>query len=161
MKLMKPQLILFMASLLTVFLFSACEEIIDVPTQSISPREANVLEEEYEATRGRIINDSLNIIDRRDFWFSLDTLKQYIEYVEQEAKKQGKKNLGIRVYFAAYPKEGNYPDPGFATVFMVPTAAASDSGIKKGLMPIPPQNQNLDSINALNYGTGGIPPNDY
>ena len=162
MKLKMPHLSLFMMSLLAVFLFSACEEIIDPPQQSISPREANILEEEFVTTRGKIINDSLDIVDRRDFWFSLDSLKQYIAYVEQEAKKRGKKNLGMRVYFAAYPKEGNYADPGFATVFMVPTAQAERTGEAKGFFPMPPPpNQNMDSINALNYGHGGQPPNDY
>ena len=162
MKFKMPQLSLFLMSLLTVILFSACEKPIAPPEQSISPREANVLEEEYVETRGKIINDTLDIIDRRDFWFSLDSLKQYIAYVEQEAKKRGKKNLGLRVYFAAYPKEGNYSDPGFSTVFMAPTSRAERSGAVKGLFPMPPPpNQNIDSINALNYGTGGIPPNDY
>lgn len=161
MKLKTPNLFLLMVGLLTVFLFSACEDIIDPPQQSISVEEANVLEEEFVQTRGRIINEALGYTDTRDFWFSLDTLKQYIAYVEQEGKKRGKQNLGMRIYFAAYPSEGNYPEPGYATVFLVPTSEPEVSQLQKGFFPIHPGHQNLDSINALNYGHGGQPPNDY
>jgi hypothetical protein len=142
-------------------MFSACEEIIDPPQQSITSEKANTLEEEYKNTRAGIINDSLNITDTRDFWFKLETLKEYIEYVEQEAEEMGKENLGIRIYLGAYPDNNDYPDPGFTTVFLVPTSQVDVTGLQKGFFPIEPVNQNIDSINALNYGTGGIPPNDY
>jgi len=164
MKLKMPHLLIFMASLLTVFLFSACEEIIDPPQQAISVEEADRLEEEFKATRSAVLDTALGFEDTRDFWFSLDTLKKYITYVEQQGKLRGKENLGIRIYFAAYPPNGNYPDPGYSTVFLVPTA--QDRGLnslRKGFMPVSADdlNQNIDSIAALNYGGGGIPPNDF
>ena len=161
MKLKTPHLLLSLVCLIAVFLFSSCEEIIDPPQQSISFQQANNLEEEYKRTRAGIINDSLDIVDTRDFWFSLETLKEYIDYVEQEAEEMGKENLGIRIYLGAYPQSANYPNPGFATVFFVPTSQVEESGLQKGFLPVDPVNQNIDSINALNYGTGGIPPNDY
>lgn len=139
--------------------FVACENP-QPPAQVLSVEEANQLEDEFISTRYRVINEALNIQDTRDFWFSLDSLKKYIEFVEFEAKKRGHNNLGIRVYFAAYPENSNYPEAGFSTVFMVPTAEANRTGVK-GFMPMEPLNQNIDSIPAFNYGQGGQPPNGY
>lgn len=163
MRLKTPQLLFFMVSLLTVFLFSACETIIDPPQQAISIEEANRLEEEFKNTRSAVLDTALGFEDTRDFWFSLDTIKKYIAYVEQQGKLRGKKNLGIRIYYAAYPPNGNYPDPGYATVFLVPTAQERGLDIQKGFLPISEDdlNQNIDSLSPLNYGGGGIPPNDF
>jgi hypothetical protein len=163
MKLKKPQLLLFLASLLTVFLFSACEKIIDPPQQIISIEEANRFEEEFKNTRSAVLDSALGFQDTRDFWFSLDSLKQYIAYVEQQGELRGKKNLGIRIYYAAYPPNSNYPDPGYATVFLVPTAQERGLSTQRGFLPIDEDdlNQNIDSLAPLNYGGGGIPPNDF
>jgi len=147
----------------TCFL-TACDPVIDAPQQTISAQEANLLEENFKQTRANVLNESLGFEDTRDFWFSIDTLKQYIAYVEQEGKRLDKSNLGIRIYFGAYPQQGNFPDPGFATVFLVPTAQESqDAPIQKGFLPIqqPTPNQNIDGIDPLNFGNGGRPPNDY
>ena len=163
MKLKIPQLLFFMASLLTVFLFSACEKIIDPPQQVISIEEANRFEEEFKNTRSAVLDSVLGFQDTRDFWFSLDTIKKYITYVEQQGKLKGKENLGIRIYYAAYPTNGNYPDPGYATVFLVPTAQEQGLDVQKGFLPISEDdlNQNIDGLSPLNYGGGGIPPNDF
>ena len=146
--------------ILCITVFASCNRP-EPPAQVLSVEEANELEEEFVQTRWRVINDAFDIKDARDFWFSLDSLKKYIEFVEFEAKKRGKEDLGIRVYFAAYPENSNYPNPGFSTVFMVPTAREESSGLKKGFFPVEPKNQNLNNIPALNYGGGGFPPNDY
>lgn len=161
MKLKKPHLLLFTASLITIFFFSACEKVIDPPQQTISVAEADRLEEEFKGTRAKILNAALGFEDTRDFWFSIDTLKKYIAYVEQQGKKMGKENLGIRIYFAAYPEKSDYPDPGYATVFLVPTSLEEPSNLKRGFFPIEPTNQNIDSLYPLNFGGGGIPPNEY
>ncbi|NND63832.1 MAG: hypothetical protein HKN48_11650 [Flavobacteriaceae bacterium] len=160
MKLKMSQFLIVILSVLGVIGFSSCEEIIPPPQQSIPIEEAEELQNEFIETRAGILNDSLGFTDTRDFWFSLDTLKQYIEYVEQEAARLGKQNLGIRIYFAAYPENSEYPQPGRATVFMVPTSLEDDPTLKRGFLPIAPTNTNIDSIQALNYGHGGQPPND-
>lgn len=141
-------------------LFLSCEDPKEAPQQAISIEEANRLEEEFKQSRSRILNQALGFEDTRDFWFSLDTLKKYIEYVEYEGKKMGKQNLGIRVYFAAYPNNSNYPDPGYSTVFLVPTAQGNPDLKVQGFFPIAPPNEPIDSLKALNYSMGGRPPND-
>jgi len=145
--------------LLLLFIVVSCDIKKEAPQQAISIEDANRLEEEFKTTRAQILNDTLGFEDTRDFWFSIDTLKKYIEYVEYEGKKMGKENLGIRIYFAAYPSQGNYPDPGYATVFLVPTAQEVNRGVK-GFFPMAAQNVPIDSLQALNYAQGGRPPND-
>ncbi len=145
-----------------ISLCTGCNEITaEAPEQTLSPREANVLEETYKNTRATILNDTLGFEDTREFWFSIDTLKKYIAYVEQEGAKMNKTGLGLRVYFGAYPQDGNYPNPGFSTVFFVPTAKATNTTAVKGFAPMQSNDENLDGLQALNYGSGGIPPNDY
>lgn len=158
----KPVRLLVSTFSLFVLLMTAvsCEIKKEAPQQAISIEEADNLEEEFKRTRSRILDSALGFQDTRDFWFSLDTLKKYIEYVEFEGKKMGKENLGIRVYFAAYPEDSNYPDPGFATVFLVPTAQAEPNPLKQGFFPMPIENEVLDSLKAMNFSQGGRPPND-
>lgn len=148
-----------MAMLLVVITFASCDEK-EAPQQTISIEEASRLALEFRNTRAKILNDTLGFEDTRDFWFSLDSLRKYLDYVEYNATKMGKKNLGIRVYFAAYPVNSNYEDAGFSTVFLVPTAQEANSGIKQGFFPMPPPNEPIDSLEAFNYSQGGRPPND-
>ncbi len=52
--------------------------------------------------------------------FNLDSLKNYIAYVEQEAKKVNVAPDSLRIYLANYGKEGR--DPNRNTLFILPTA---------------------------------------
>lgn len=52
--------------------------------------------------------------------FSLETLKTYIKYVEQEAGKVNVAPDSLRIYLANYGKEGR--DPNRNTVFILPSA---------------------------------------
>lgn len=152
-------------AVLTVLLFivvsASCDPQITPPQQVIDYEEANALEEDYIETRYNVINASLGYNDTREFWFSLDSLKRYIEYVEYEAANQGLENLGVRIYFGAYPQNSNYPDAGYSTVFIVPTSLQQPSPLQKGFVPIQPINQNIEGIKAMNYGHGGQPPSDF
>ena len=51
--------------------------------------------------------------------FNLDSLKNYIAYVEQEAKKVNVAPDSLRIYLANYGKEGRYTNQN--TVFILPT----------------------------------------
>ncbi len=162
MKLSTPSQILIAITFFSITLFSSCEEVVvNPPAQTISFEEANRLEETYKQTRAAILNDTLGYEDTREFWFSLDSLKKYISYVEQEGARMGKSNLGLRIYLGAYPAQGNYPDPGYSTVFIVPTSKSKGNPLKQGFFPMEETQENIDSINALNYGHGGKPPKDY
>ncbi|MCW8980564.1 MAG: hypothetical protein OQJ83_04185 [Altibacter sp.] len=139
----------------------SCDPQVEPPQQTISYEEANALEEDFIETRYNVINAALGYEDTREFWFSLDTLKKYIEYVEQEAGNQGLENLGMRIYFGAYPQNSNYPDAGYSTVFLVPTTQQASSDLRKGFLPVQPSNNNIGGIPPLNYSQGGQPPTNY
>ncbi|MGB0789025.1 MAG: hypothetical protein ACPG7E_05070 [Marinirhabdus sp.] len=154
-----------------MFAFTACNDITvsgdepngDPPKETISVEEADVLEEEFKNFRAIVLNEALGKVDRRDFWFSLKTMKAYIAYVEKEAKEMNFENndLGLRVYFAAYPQQGDYPDPGYATVFMAPTVRDVKASSTSGFVPFTLNTVDNDTIRALNFGHAGKPPNEY
>lgn len=134
------------------------------PKEAISYKKAKVLEREFIATRGKIINKYMDFEegqeDTREFWFDLETLKQYIKYVEYESNRLGYDNLGIRIYKGAYPKNSDYEDAGFSTVILVPTGNKSVS--KGSFLPLNMNtilmNNNLHELQSLNYAHGGKPP---
>lgn len=146
--------------------FQSCDENaktrkIKAPKHTIDYKYANSLEEEYKRTREPIINKYLGIKDTREFWFELEKLKEYIAYVEQEGKRLGYENLGVRIYNGVYPKDRAYPDPGYSTVFLVPTGTKSTS--KASFSPINTTlviNDNIHDIPAYNYGQAGRPPKE-
>jgi hypothetical protein len=154
-------LLALFAVLLIIVSTSSCDPQVTPPKQGISYEEANTLEEDYIQTRYNVINAALGYQDTREFWFSLDSLKRYIEYVEYEARNKDVKNLGIRIYFAAYPQNSTYPDAGYSTVFLVPTAQKDRSQVRQSFAPIQPIHENIEGILALNYSQGGQPPTDY
>ena len=129
--------------------------------QTVTFEKAKILENTYKETRTPILTKGLGFEDTREFWFSLNTLEQYLKYVRAEGEKLDKSNLGIRVYLGTYPREGDYPQPGYSTVFFVPTAQQNSSKMIQGFAPIILENENIKSIDALNFGHGGQPPKDY
>ncbi|WP_299533942.1 hypothetical protein [Ulvibacterium sp.] len=127
------------------------------PSQTISLEQAQRLQEEFVRTRSGIVNKTLGFEDTRDFWFSLDSMEQYIRYVRSESAKQGLENLGLRIFYAAYPEESKeqWPDPGFSTVIIVPTHGKLE--LSNGFFPAPPL-QSTSNMRAYNYAHGGKPP---
>lgn len=129
----------------------------------ISYQEAQNLENEYVRGRYRIINDSLfkdsQRKDTRYFWFSMKTMQEYLDYVKGEAKTKGYTDLGLRIYFAAYPKNfsDSRGDPGFSTVFIQPTKEELGQRAQQAnFFPLPPPPPvPVDDIDGLNYGGGG------
>lgn len=66
----------------------------------------------YRQNHLSAINDTLGIEDAHSIWFDLPKLKKFIEMVEQEAAKiapeTAAEDLGIRFYYASYPKAENW-----------------------------------------------------
>src|SRR5690606_37758411 len=58
--------------------------------------------------------------------WSLEDLRNYLDYAEHESKEKGYNMTGVRVYFAAYPEKG-----GQNTLFFAPTGykAASQASM--------------------------------
>lgn len=168
---MKPNYLTKLVPLLVVMFFSivSCKKgdtdpkPTPPPKQVIDYEQALELEKEFIDSRYEFINEVLEYKDTREYWFDLETLKQYIAYVEYESNKLGYENLGIRIYKGAYPKNSNYKDAGFSTVFLVPTGdkRPDDKGsIVSFSMSSAVNNDNINELQALNFAHGGKPPKE-
>ncbi len=66
----------------------------------------------YRQNHLSAINTTLGIQDAHSIWFDLPKLKKFIATIEEEAAKVNpdvtEEDLGIRFYYAAYPKEQNW-----------------------------------------------------
>ncbi|WP_111307230.1 hypothetical protein [Confluentibacter sediminis] len=95
--------------------------------------------------------------------WSLEDLRNYLDYAEHEAKEKGYNMTGVRVYFAAYPEKG-----GQNTLFFAPTGykSASQASVFGSLFTA--DDEAVIPVSPLNKGTGGQggddppppPPND-
>lgn len=125
------------------------------PTQCIPVDTAKELQDQWVNTRAQEIRNGQGFQDTREFWFSLEVLQQFIDYIKEESPAGSKP--GVRIYFGAYPPgQGSGNGKGFSTVFLAPTlekASAADSTQTT-------QVNNYD-IDPLNQGDGGMPPTEY
>ncbi len=122
------------------------------PKKCISVDKARELQERWVKSRGKEIERGQGYQDTREFWFSLDELQEYIDYVREESKNQGAENPGIRIYFGAYPPGQNNRSKSYTTVFLAPTKEVSNS--------LTTTENNYD-IDPLNESNGGVPPTVY
>ena len=137
----------FLLFIALAILFTACQEnskkenqdmepkeiIYEAPKQIIPLEEADSLYVNYKNRRAEIIEEmeSESQTDGKPFVatqfvsFDIKGLKQYIGYVEQEAKKGGTSADSLRIYFGNYGNTSvKYPNKN--TVFLLPTAAVNN-----------------------------------
>lgn len=127
------------------------------PKKCISVEKAKILQFIWKESRGKDIDLAQGYQDTREFWYSLEELQEYLDYVKERSAEQGVKNPGIRIYFGAYQKSSIRKS--YATVFLAPTKGRS----------APLEGEDETSVNAdnnydidpLNESTGGIPPVTY
>ena len=127
----------------------------------INFKEAQELNQNFVKTRSKALDRIVEIENRKpkekdaiSSWFSLEEIKNYISYVEEQAKLKDLNVNGLRVYFGAYSNSiNNVSKKGLATVFFVPTQAKIKSDIDGG-----DENSDIIDIDALNDGQVGDPP---
>ena len=167
MKNLASKSLLIICVALAVLLFKECEankncnQEFEEPNGLITPEKANELEETYKANQFTILNEYLNVNgdvaeDNREVWFELDEIKNYINYVEENAKNiesiDESGTLGLRIYFGAKQmalKRDKRDNIIRSTLFFVPT-------YREGLRAAE-SNKNINGINPLNYGSSGDP----
>jgi len=133
----------------------------NLPKGLISPTKAKELNQQFIKTRSKDLNKivkkesgDLKKEDAISCWFSLEELKNYITYVENEAPEVN----GLRVYFGAYSntdKKQNKKD--LSTVFFVPTKPKVEVSQNDKIAAVS-ESSDIDDIDALNDGTMGNPP---
>ncbi len=139
------------------------------PSNTISLEKATDLENEWVATRAESIQRNLRYEDTREFNFTFENLEQYLGYVKHLGDSLGidKENLGIRIYFGAYPNRGEITendDPGYATVFLIPTHKVKRTkGVNRSTTDSTGRGSDYDNLTSpkspvLNMVHGGKPP---
>lgn len=98
------------------------------PAQIISTKKAQVLFDTYSERRAPLIQEYEDKLDpsttfdvARYGYYDLETLKNYITFIEQEAKKANVKISNLRFYLANYPDSKEYKHPKQNTFFIAPT----------------------------------------
>lgn len=128
--------------------------------KKITPAEAKALNENFVKTRSKELNKIVesetgkpNDKDAISSWFSLGDLKEYIAYVEAEAKAKNISVDGLRVYFGAYSKNDKKQDKkGLSTMFFVPTQNKLQSD-EDAIV-----SSDITDIDGMNEGMQGYPP---
>ena len=126
------------------------------PKKCICKQEAQELQKQWCDTRQNAINSCLGFEDSREFWWSLEELQEYLNYVREESNKQQIINPGIRVYLGAYPEKKCKENKGMTTIFLAPTGVPRGERGKDGALQ--PNNYNIESLNGAG---GGSPPHIY
>ncbi|RQO33129.1 hypothetical protein DBR39_23325 [Chryseobacterium sp. KBW03] len=153
-------------------------------TESNNPLEPGIMSnsliqaliDNYRQNHLSAINTALGIQDAHSIWFDLPKLKNFIAKIEEEAAKvnpaTSEADLGIRFYYATYPKQENWsmmdshPVPveyaGRHTLVMIPTVKkASETGelVDFDFNPFQTNGENsnlaLNSRNITPSGNGG------
>ncbi|GHA29601.1 hypothetical protein GCM10007103_08540 [Salinimicrobium marinum] len=125
------------------------------PKKCISVEEARNQQNEWVRTRGKDIERGEGYEDTREFWYSLDELQEYLDYVREKSAEQGVKKPGIRFYLGAYPKGEN--KKSYSTIFL----AATKEKENKDVEDEEGQNENNYEIEPMNTITSGMPPKIY
>lgn len=130
------------------------KEKIKTPKGVISIKKAIALNDTWSKTRAGAMNQCISDVtggkikeDNRSSWWSVKDVKKYLKYAKAEAKAQGYKMSGVRIYCGAHSE-----DDCFSTLFMVPTAQGS-LGKDVG----DPSNDDI-SVEPFNKGRTGVPP---
>ncbi|MGY5848537.1 hypothetical protein ACW6QP_14100 [Salegentibacter sp. HM20] len=125
------------------------------PAKCISVEEARKEQDEWVKTRGKDIERGQGYKDTREFWYSLDELQEYLDYVREKSKEQGVEKPGIRFYLGAYPTTNG--KKGYATMFLAPTKQAQGDTETAG-EDSDPNNYEIEPMNIIQ---GGDPPRNY
>ena len=116
----------------------------------ISPDQAKQLSNDFTERCELISKDIVGRPDNRSSWYSLKDIKRYLKHAKKQAKKNGYKMNGIRIYCGAYPTQDG--EVGYSTSFIVPTARIADG--KDG----PGDKGDIPDGDGLNDGSMGDPP---
>jgi hypothetical protein len=122
------------------------------PKGIITPKEAKQLNDAFTERCELISKDITKRPDNRSSWYSLEDIKAYLKYAENQARELGYEMNGIRIYCGAYhTDEGK---AGYSTSFIVPTAKIAD-----GKDADNSDGSDIPDGDCLNKGNTGWPPN--
>ena len=129
---------------------------VSAPKGIITEEQGKVLDAAFNS-RHQLISDSIvKRPDNRSSWYSLEDMRDYLNYAEAETRTLGYTMNGVRIYLGAHPNGGGLV--GYTTMFLVPTGT---KGVSEGSM-LNFSFQGGGDIPGgpgLNDGDDGFPPN--
>ncbi len=137
---------------------SMAKQVIVKPKGLINPQTAEGLSQGFNS-RHRLISDSIvKRPDNRSSWWSLQDLRNYLNYAENQAIDLGYTMNGVRLYLGAHPKANERA--GLTTMFFAPTGSVSISESSMFYFGMQKEdNGDIPGAEALNRGSDGWPPN--
>jgi len=127
------------------------------PPGLISPERAQELNDNWSATRANAIQAAIGKPDNRSANFSLQDMRDYLDYAENQAQDLGYDMNGVRIYFAAYGEHETNGKAGYATVFLVPTGRKNVS--EASMIPFLIEGDgDIPGGDGLNMAGTGNPP---
>jgi hypothetical protein len=109
------------------------EEVVDPPEQIVSLEQAKETYDNYSERRVGLIEESERPKEdgskfeaTRYTYYDYGTIKQYLAYIEQEAKQAGVEISSLRFYFSNYPDSTSFADgrevihPRQNSIFLIP-----------------------------------------
>jgi hypothetical protein len=121
------------------------------PKGIITPKEAKQLNDAFTKRCELISEEITKRPDNRSSWYSLEDIKAYLKYAENQARELGYEMNGIRIYCGAYPTTDG--KAGYSTSFIVPTAKIVDGKDGGG-----GDKSDIPDGDGLNDGQQGDPP---
>ncbi|WP_417858678.1 hypothetical protein [Xanthomarina gelatinilytica] len=151
---------IIIGALATYFFCPMCDDDntevgIVAPKGLITPEEAKTLDQAFNSRHALISDSIVKRPDNRSAWWSLEDMKNYLKYAENESKELGYTMDGVRVYLGAYPTEAKV---GYTTMFMVPTGVENISQGNSSLFNMLPPGGGDIPGGGLNGGDPGMPP---
>lgn len=128
------------------------------PKGVITPAQAKVLNNNWTNGRKKAVDSAAGRPDNRSSWWSLEDIRDYLNYAENQANGLGYTMNGIRIYQGVY--SGNAPNgkADYSTVFWVPTGKKSKSEGSMLNITFQGGDDDIPGGGPLNDGTGGKPP---
>lgn len=130
---------------------------IKIPKDTISVAEATKLFKNWQQNNPTEIDSTLEVEGSRkkitNVGWSLDIVREYLDYAEAKSDSLGFEMTGIRVYVGNYGKSTNPALKNRNTLFIVPTGNKKLS--KASVLNLSLQDGGIVPITPLNRGTGG------
>lgn len=128
----------FLSCTLFAFVFFSCQESqkyfevnekdrAKMVSQIIPLKDAVKAYKDYGKNRVKILKDTLqtkygkDFSDSRTVWFDIETLKQYLIYVEEKSKEAGVDPKGIQFYFTVESEKSEGKKKNHQNFFIAPT----------------------------------------
>lgn len=112
------------------------------PNGVITSEQAKTMDRFFNA-RHEAMSNCIGQSDNRSSWWSLDDLRNFLTYAENQAEQLGYTMNGVRIYNAAHSENG------LSTLFIAPTGCENNGNAKMmGSNDIP----DCDLFNAGDFG---------